>query len=166
MKVVVATLLICSCFASWFATPDPSDIQSFIQGLNTGLRKGGADDCTAAVDSLNATGLLILADLEKLAGGDTSVAAQLETDVKTLVAAAPAAEKTCDTDALMAQMFQLFNPTTGYDLMISRYNANKSAIDAAAKVVVTCNANPSSCNWEACGTAWGQIVRLMTTWGI
>ena len=118
MKVLVATLLISSCFASWFATPGASDLQAFIGGLNTGLRKGGADACTKAVDGLNATGLLILADLEKLAGGDTSVAAQLETDVKTLIAAAPAAEKTCDTASLVAQLFELFNPNTGYDLMI------------------------------------------------
>jgi hypothetical protein len=134
-------------------------LDAFVTGLIEGLELHGEDECTKSLSGLTSDISSLIANIEKLVQGDSSVLISLVMQLKKLQDSLKDVN-TCDFSGLVEKIEGLFE-ANGYQQLVMNFLRNSKQITADLSGIVACSSNLSQC-----GADLGQVIQLLLNWGL
>eukprot|EP00358_Blepharisma_japonicum_P005717 CAMPEP_0202941566 /NCGR_PEP_ID=MMETSP1395-20130829/1684_1 /ASSEMBLY_ACC=CAM_ASM_000871 /TAXON_ID=5961 /ORGANISM="Blepharisma japonicum, Strain Stock R1072" /LENGTH=471 /DNA_ID=CAMNT_0049636905 /DNA_START=16 /DNA_END=1431 /DNA_ORIENTATION=+ len=145
-----------------FEAASYSDLMVFLGGLAKGLEGevSTAGPCYQALSTAGTSANTIVAEIEKLAGGDFTVVSQLIEDIKAFLPQAESIDGVCPFKALFESVDAVFKPD-GFKPFFVRYYKYIKTVNADLYNVVNCSAD-----YSLCGQSLGNAIDLLFNWAL
>lgn len=137
-----------------------NNIESFINGLITGLDKNGIDTCSTSLTKLNSYANELAENIKKAVKGDTSVVPSLIINLKQVRSEHKKVMASCDFNSFIEDVKNALTPDGTKEFMMN-IMLNHAKIQSFIKSFETCSANTSKCGFDL-----GQLVQLLLGYSI